>query len=83
MPLPPDRSAQRRTRPAEPPRTPSPSGPALRRLAEHARRYGDSLAREHFTLLSGILWMGVAVLAGSLLRAGAARAFVHAWWKQW
>jgi hypothetical protein len=40
-------------------------------------------AREHSSLLRGLLYFGVIAVVFSVARASLHRAFVPHWWQQW
>lgn len=82
-PLPPRRISRRSTLRAQPPQLPAPAPTALLRQQKQQRRGAEASRREHFSLLAGMLWTVLALLAASLWRAGSSRGFVHGWWKQW
>jgi hypothetical protein len=72
-------SVRRARKPQPPPVTREIS----RQLAEAREREERRAGEEHRSLLRGMLWAMLLVLAVGVARAGWGRVFVHGWWRQW
>ena len=68
---------------AEAPRPPA-ATPAVRKLRLERFAYlREREGRERRSVWRGLLWLVLAVLCFSLVRAGVDRSFYSGWWRQW
>jgi len=68
---------------ASPARAPQASAELISAREEHAAYVQGRERMERAGLLRALLVLGVALLLGSIWRAGLDRVFVHGWWRQW
>jgi len=68
---------------AEAVRVPRPSRKLARAQAEWRQELAGRLGVEQRSLLRGLVWLALAVLLVSGVRAGWSRMFVAHWWRQW
>jgi len=68
---------------AQSPRPPQPSAALRKAEAERADYLKGREGLERRSVFRGLILLALLVLAFSLVRAGAGRAFFSGWWRQW